>query len=276
MSAQTSPVALADAVDPNAFGGKAAHLAVAARAGLPVPPGVAAPWLLVDAVTGGESDAVSGLAAAASALGSFLAVRSSAVDEDSDAASFAGQHASLLNVPGAGLVDAVRAVARSARGDAALAYRRRLGLAEETARMGVVIQEMVDASVAGVLFRPHPVTGADEIVIEATWGLGTTVVDGLVTPDLFRLDVEGEVLEQRSGLKELEMGATVGGGTATRPADPARARERSLDDGQLAELHRLVTRCKAVFGGSQDLEWAFAGGVLWLLQRRAVTRGGPR
>ncbi len=261
---------LHDADDAHIFGGKAAQLAMAARAGLPVPEGVALPWPLVDAVASDDTDASAALEAAASTLGPSLAVRSSAIGEDSVEASFAGQHLSLLNVPASQLADAVRAVRRSAGSEAASAYRGRLGLAGN-ARVGVVVQQMVDADVAGVVFHPHPITGADEVVIEAAWGLGEVVVGGLVTPDLFRLSVSGEVLERRLGAKELEVRAVGSGGTAERSPPADRSRSLCLTDGQLAQLHRLVLRCRAVFGGSQDLEWAFARDRLWLLQRRAIT-----
>lgn len=275
MTRGAGAVALAEAADARAFGGKAAQLAVAAQAGLPVPAGIALPCPFVEAVTGGDVHAVSQLAAAAAPLGAPLAVRSSAVGEDSDAASFAGQHTTVLNVPAAALAAAIHAVSQSVRSESALAYRRRLGIMGK-AEAGVVIQEMVDADAAGVLFWPHPVTGTDEVVIEAAWGLGAAVVDGLVSPDLFRVSVEGEVLERRPGLKELELVALAGGGTAERPAAADRVRALCLDDGKLAQLHRLATSCRRVFGGSQDLEWAFAPGGLWLLQRRAVTHARRR
>ncbi len=267
------PVSLADAGDADLFGGKAAQLALAARAGLPVPEGVALPWPFADAVAAADPGATARVAEAAAALGPSLAVRSSAVGEDSDAASFAGQHVSRLNVAPAELAGAVAAVSRSVGGEAALAYRRRMGVAG-AARAGVVVQRMVEAAVAGVLFRPHPVTGADEVVIEAAWGLGDAVVGGLVTPDLFRLSAAGDVLERSPGGKDVEVVAVAGGsGTAVRAVSAERASALCLHDGQLARLHRLVTTCERVFGGSQDLEWAFAGEELWLLQRRAVTRG---
>lgn len=272
MTERRAPVALAEAGDVGAFGGKAAGLAVATRAGLPVPEGLALPWTLADAVAAGQPDAIGVLDAIASPLGRSFAVRSSALGEDSEATSFAGQHLTLLNVPPSGLADAVGAVLRSARGDGALAYRRRLGVTG-SARTGVVIQTMVQADVAGVLFDVNPATGADEIVIEAAWGLGEAVVGGLVTPDLFRLSIEGEILERRAGDKDIEVVAAPGGGTLERPAVNGRARALCLDDGELARLHRLAMTCKGAFGASQDLEWAFAHGRLWLLQRRAVTRG---
>ncbi|MEO6144758.1 MAG: PEP/pyruvate-binding domain-containing protein [Dermatophilaceae bacterium] len=268
-------VAIEAAQDERAYGGKAAQLAVASRAGLPVPAGVALSWRLVDAVADGDPEAMGLLEGAASTLGGFLAVRSSAVGEDSSAASFAGQHRSLLNVLADRVAAAVAEVRQSGHSAPARAYRQRLGV-PETARIGVVIQDMVDADVAGVLFRPNPVTGADEIVIESAWGLGEAVANGLVTPDLFRLSLEGELLERRCGVKDVQVRPAPGGGTIARPAPPATAGAMSLDDRGLADLHRLATICTDVFGGSQDLEWALADRAVWLMQRRAVTAAAPR
>ena len=110
-----------------------------------------------------------------------LAVRSSAVGEDSEEASFAGQHLTCLNVCSAvGVIEAVEAIWRSAHSDSALAYRRRLGV-RGSPRIAVVVQELVDADCAGVLFTRNPLDGADELVVEAAWGLGEAVVAGLVT-----------------------------------------------------------------------------------------------
>lgn len=263
----TGPVALRDAGDESMFGGKAAHLALAAAAALPVPDGIALPWPLAEAIAGGDPDVTSLLAAAAPRR-VLLAVRSSAVGEDSELASFAGQHLTLLGVTAARLVDAVARVSRSVHDERALAYRRQLGMIGAP-RAGVVVQTMVSASVGGVLFRPHPLTGADEIVIEGSWGLGESVVDGLVTPDRFRLSPAGDVLERHAGAKDVEVVLAPGGGTGRRAITGDRVVELCLDDSRLAALHRLAVACQARFGGgAQDLEWAFAGERLWLLQWR--------
>jgi pyruvate,water dikinase len=249
---------LSESLEGATYGGKAAQLAAAVRAGLPVPDGVALAADLVEATAAGEPGALSELREAAGSLRPPLAVRSSAVGEDSETASFAGQHVTLLNVRAPdGLVDAVRAIRESARSESALAYRRRLGLAGRP-RMAVVVQELVDADSAGVLFTRNPIDGADEIVVEAAWGLGEAVVAGLITPDRFRIARDGAVLERVSGEKDLAVALAPGGGTH--------------DDRQLAELARLAERCELVFGGARDLEWAFASDALHLLQCRAVTR----
>ena len=264
-------VPLAEAADASLFGGKAAQLAVALHRGLPVPPGVAVAWPLVESVAGGDDGATRQVVEACVRLGGPLVVRSSAVGEDSGRASFAGQHTSVLAVEGPGAVArAVREVWQSATTGPALAYRRRLGL-PDTVRVGVVVQQLVDAEVAGVLFDVNPVTGADEVVVESSWGLGEAVVAGLVTPDFFRLGPDGEVRERRPGMKDLEVRPSPAGGTRSLAVDGERARAPSLSDGQLRQLHALALRCRDVYGGSQDVEWAFAGGELWLLQRRPLT-----
>ena len=275
-SAPDVVVGLSEASDPSLFGAKAANLAVAAAHGIAVPPAAALPWTLADALAGGDRAAAGAVASGCASLGAPLVVRSSAIGEDSAGASFAGQHLSVLNVPDArAVVDAVVSVWRSARSDAALAYRQRLGLGT-TPRMAVIVQRLVDADVAGVLFDGNPVTGADEVVIESAWGLGEAVVAGTVTPDLFRLGEAGDVRQRRVGTKDVELRAPVDGGTTARPVAADRARAPSLGDDQLAELFALARRCREVFGGSQDLEWAYEGPTLWLLQRRPVTASASR
>jgi pyruvate, water dikinase len=269
-------VALPEGVEESAYGGKAAQLAAAIRAGLPVPGGVALSTEFVDAVAAGRPDAIRELAEICATLGCPVAVRSSAVGEDSETASFAGQHLTCLNIrpsPPA-LAEAVRAIWKSAHSESALAYRRRLGLSS-VPQIGAVVQELVAADYAGVLFTRNPLDGADEIVIEASWGLGESIVAGLVTPDRFRLSREGTVLERTPGTKDVAVRVLPEGGTyeAEIPAELVRA--LCLDEAQLRELHALARRCEKTFGGTQDLEWAFGSGTLYLLQRRAVTRGLP-
>jgi pyruvate,water dikinase len=262
---------LADAASEAVFGGKAAALARAIQAGLPVPPGLALAASFVEAVGAGEPAPTAALARLPIAPGP-LAVRSSAVGEDSAAASFAGQHASLLNVRGAdALVAAVRAVWRSACSEAAMAYRRRLGV-EGAPRMGVVVQRLAVAEVAGVLFTLNPLTGADERVIEAAWGLGQAVVEGRVVPDRYRVSRAGEVLERTPGRMRVAVRALAEGSVAEEPLAPELAGVPCLDDARLLALHRLALACERLWDGAHDLEWAFADGRPVLLQRRPITR----
>jgi len=258
-------------VEHEEYGGKALELGRALRVGLPVPAGLALTPAFVERVVLGDSSVRARLSEACAPLGP-LAVRSSALGEDGASASFAGQHASVLNVrTAAALLEAVVNVYESARSPAALAYRRRMGVTSEP-RMGVVLQKLVLAESAGILFTRHPLTGADERVIEGSFGLGEAVVSGLVTPDRFRLARGGAVLERSVGEKDIAIEWAPGGGTREVDVDPARAAKLCLTDAQLAELEALAVACEAAFPGPHDIEWAFAEGRLYLLQRRAITR----
>ncbi|MCC6749282.1 MAG: PEP/pyruvate-binding domain-containing protein [Deltaproteobacteria bacterium] len=245
------------------YGGKASQLAEALLAGLPVPDGFALDVEGTLAVAAGER-------LEALPEGRW-AVRSSAVGEDSTEASFAGQHLTRLNVPSAEVARALREVHASAHAPSALAYRERMGVAGPP-RMAVVIQRMVFARVAGVLFTRNPMTGADELVVEGAWGLGESVVAGLVTPDLFRLSPAGELLEARPGHKDLAVVHLEGGGTEERPVGPRLHAALCLDAPELARLHGLALQVARVAGAAQDLEWAFdEADALFLLQRRGIT-----
>ena len=270
--ADLKPVPIAEALTEAVYGGKAVNLGAAIRAGLPVPPGFALSADAVDLLAAGDPEAASMALDAFDRLGGPVAVRSSAVAEDSPRASFAGQYATRLNVAQRSeLVGAVRAVWESGRSEAAVRYRRDLGLPGGTA-MGVLIQRLVVPDTAGVLFTRDPVTGADECVIEACWGLGEAVVTGLVTPDRYRVSRRGEVLERTPGRKDRMVLPRTGGGTEEVSVPPERVHELCVDDGRLMELHGLGSRCEALAGSARDIEWAFAGGTLWLLQHRPVTR----
>jgi pyruvate,water dikinase len=267
-----SVASLEESLDADRFGGKAAQLAAAVRAGLPVPRAVVLSTELVEVLAAGSPTASTDLERAWSLLLPPLAVRSSAVGEDSDTASFAGQHLTCLNIRSAGrALEAVAAIWRSAHSESVLAYRRRLGLLG-TPRIAVVLQELIEPDCAGVLFTRNPLDGADELVVEAAWGLGEAVVAGLVTPDRFRVARDGTVLERVAGAKDLAVALAPEGGTQEVPVPGERVRALCLDDRQLADLARLADRCERAFAGARDLEWAFAGDRLHLLQCRAVTR----
>jgi pyruvate,water dikinase len=258
------------------FGSKAVGLGDAIRDGLPVPPGVALSGPVVEAVAGEDEKAIARVVKAIGALQVPLAVRSSAVDEDGKEASFAGQHLTLLNVPSADEVpSALREIWWSANSDSAITYRQRVGLFTRPS-VGVVIQTLLDPDVAGVMFTQNPITGADERMIEASWGLGEAVVAGLVIPDTYRVDREGQVLERTAGRKQVAIRSVATGGTVEEKIAADRAEQLCLDDAQLAELAQLALRCEQVYGMARDIEWAFAGGTLYLLQCRAVTAGASR
>jgi pyruvate, water dikinase len=263
---------LDEALDRAAFGGKAAQLAVALRAGFPVPAGVALSAPLVAALARGERSAAITLDRALQPLRPPLVARSSALGEDSEQASFAGQHLTRLNLRSTSQVaEAVAAIRESARTPAALAYRRRLHLPRPPG-IAVLVQELVNADCAGVLFSRNPRDGADELVIEASWGLGEAVVAGLVVPDRVRVGRDGSVLEHRVGRKDVLVQPAPEGGTRENQAPAELACEPCLTSLHLRKLVALARRCDRVFPGAHDLEWAFERSHLYLLQRRAITR----
>jgi pyruvate,water dikinase len=264
-------VPLVDALDTAVFGSKAVGLGEALRAGLPVPPGLALSGPIVERVASGEADAIEEVLAAAQPLRVPLAVRSSAVDEDGADASFAGQHLTLLNVPSLdALTAAIREVWWSANSDSAITYRQRVGLFTRPS-VGVVVQELLNPESAGVMFTRNPITGADERMIEASWGLGEAVVAGLVIPDSYTIDRSGKVLKRTPGHKKIAIRSVPAGGTVQEDV-PADLVERScLDETQLEDLSRLALRSEQVYGRARDIEWAVADGTLYLLQCRAIT-----
>ena len=263
-------VQLREAVDEGQLGGKAVQLGAALRAGLPVPDGVALPAGLVKRAGTDDADARGSLERLAASLAGPLAVRSSGIGEDGTTASFAGQHATCLNVPADGLVAAVADVWRSAHSDGALAYRRAMRV-DSAVAVAVVAQQLVVAERAGVMFTRHPIDGRHEVVIEAAWGLGQAVVDGQVIPDRYHLAPTGEVIERVPGEKHVAVLRAPDGGTFSHPLPADRAHRLCLSEEDLAALRRLADACEAAMGPARDVEWAFDARGLHLLQCRPMT-----
>jgi len=200
-----------------------------------------------------------------------IAVRSSAIGEDSEAASFAGQHATILNVTTfSQLTAAITEVVQSALSLSAASYREKLGVVG-TPSMGIVLQELFNPESAGVMFTRNPLNGAEERVIEAAWGLGEVVVAGLVIPDYYRLSPMGEILERRVGDKDIALRLLEEGGTEEIEVPADKANARILEDDDLQNLHQLALQCETVYGKDLDMEWGMAAGRLVLLQCRAIT-----
>ena len=200
-----------------------------------------------------------------------IAVRSSAVGEDSEAASFAGQHATVLNVTTfSRLTSAIAEVVQSGLSLSAMSYREKRGVVGAPS-MGVVLQELFNPESAGVMFTRNPLNGVDERVIEAAWGLGEVVVAGLVIPDYYRISPTGEILERRVGDKDIALRLLTEGGTEEIEVPVDKANARILDDDELQNLHQLALRCESVYGKDLDMEWGLADGRLVLLQCRAIT-----
>ncbi|MDR2197017.1 MAG: hypothetical protein LBO07_03540 [Coriobacteriales bacterium] len=234
-----------------------------------------------------------------------VAVRSSATAEDLPQASFAGQQETFLNVQTPeGLLEAIRACYASLYGERAVAYRREAGFGESSVSMAVVVQKMIEADVSGVLFTVDPLSqDADRMMINASFGLGESVVSGHVTPDFWLCDKKtGAVISQNLGSKETMIvygsadtdghtdkdaaadGASEGPGvesgarlaqTRTLPVPAALQSEFCLDAPTLKDLVALAAGIERHYGCPQDIEWALAGGRLFILQSRAITTLSP-
>jgi pyruvate,water dikinase len=273
--------------DVAAVGGKAANLSRLAGS-YPVPPGFCLPAgafarlrITNDDTSGAPSrdlleiveGAYRALAARCGVTDVAVAVRSSAIDEDGAGASFAGQHESFLNVVGA--PDVAVAIGRcwaSARSERAITYRRLRAAADPGVGVAVLVQRLVAAEVSAVVFSANPVTSnRDEIVINASWGLGESIVGGTVTPDTYVVrKTDLTPLSRTIGGKRI---MTVAIPSGTREVDvPAFLRSRpTFSDRQVVEVARLARDLERWFGWPVDVECAYDGGQLYLLQCRPIS-----
>src|SRR5215211_2704523 len=204
-----------------------------------------------------------------------VAVRSSATAEDLPEAAFAGQQDTFLNISDEqALLDSVRRCWASLWTDRAIAYRERQRIDQRTVKLAIVVQRMVPAEIAGVLFTANPVTGArDEVVIDASPGFGEAVVSGLVTPDHFVLRKRRwgwSIAERRPGRREVIVRARSDGSTE-RIKGSADIDVPVLPDRALRRLARLGVAIERHFERPQDVEWAWASGELFILQARPIT-----
>nr|WP_294690646.1 PEP/pyruvate-binding domain-containing protein [uncultured Friedmanniella sp.] len=287
-------------------GGKARNLGVLTAAGFPVPPGFVLTTRAYDLAVGDRvSELLAGRAstddpaALAGAVRSAVlaapvpadvrrevlegyralgpdvavAVRSSATAEDLPFASFAGQQDSYLQIIGGdAVIDAVRRCWASLWTDRAVGYRARNGIDQASVRLAVVIQQMVQPAVAGVLFTADPVTGTRQhSVVDASPGLGEAVVSGAVNPDRFVVDAaRGAILHRRVGDKRVLIRGRPGGGVErVQQQDEGLP---SLTDEQVRAVTDLGQQVQGHFGSPQDIEWALEeSGRLWLTQARPIT-----
>lgn len=201
-----------------------------------------------------------------------VAVRSSSTAEDLPDASFAGQQETYLNIRGAERVlDALRNCYASLWGDRAVSYRLNHGYGRTSVFIAVVVQVMVESEKAGVLFTVNPVSKKqNEMQINASFGLGESVVAGRVTADSYVTDKSGEILEVTVGSKATQI-VYVPGGTAEVPVSPRKRSTRVLSDGEVRKLVACGVAIEKHYGMPMDIEWAIQGDVVYILQARAIT-----
>jgi pyruvate,water dikinase len=283
------------------IGGKARALAGLRRCGMPIPEwfvvgggacleslGLKGQQVLASAAAGGVIDglfhnlrpqgslaeAIKRAAIQVAGDKGFLAVRSSASDEDGAEHSFAGQLESYLFVPPERVLDRVAAVWRSGFSERILAYRREHGLAIVPRPPAVLVQRMVHAEVSGVAFSADPVTGRrGQAVVSAVFGLGSALVSGEADADTWHVDRAGKIVARCILEKRLAHRPDPGGpeGVRTENVPSNQAGQPALTDDQVLAVAGLVRRCAAHFGRPQDIEWAIEGGQLYLLQSRPIT-----
>lgn len=204
----------------------------------------------------------------------FVAIRSSATAEDLPDASFAGQQETYLNVRGAEeVVEAVKKCWASLYGARAIFYRMKQGFDHRSVNISVVVQKMVNAEKAGVMFTSHPSTGEPQSVIEASWGLGETVVSGSVSPDNYVVDRKARKIVQKMistklvmKIKDPRTGKTV---EVEVPKEKKEA--QVLTDDEILAISKIGDLIEEHYGYPQDVEWALEGGKIFMLQSRPVT-----
>lgn len=202
-----------------------------------------------------------------------LAVRSSATAEDLPEASFAGQQETYLNIEGSqALLEAVKNCWGSLWTGRAIAYRTRQGIPSQNVALAVVVQLLVLAEAAGILFTADPVHGERQhVLISAAWGLGEAVVGGLVTPDTLLVEkTTGRLLERQTADKQV-MTVRMAGGTQEQPVPENLRRTPVLTDAAAVELTRLAVRIEELYAMPMDIEWALVDGKFAILQARPIT-----
>jgi pyruvate,water dikinase len=201
----------------------------------------------------------------------LMAVRSSSPEEDLEGASFAGTYETVLGVTEASLEEAIKTCFSSALDERVVAYKLERGFDPLDPEIAVVIQEQIASEVSGVAFSLNPVNNSyDQCVINANFGLGETVVDGAVTPDQWTVDkISKVILDKTSGNKTVAVYLKKDGGTESLTVESPKT--LCLNDDQALAVSELTTRVEAVYGKPMDIEWAYAGEQLYLLQARPIT-----
>lgn len=258
-------------------GGKGLSLGKTANTGLPVPAGFVVTTQAYRRLANRGIRADAGFARAIGGAyeslgGGLVAVRSSATAEDAADTSFAGQQETILGVKGEEqLLDAIERCWRSLFTERAVAYREKQSVGAAELAMAVVVQKLVPAEAAGVLFTRDPLDAdGKRMLAEAAWGLGEVVVSGRVQPDRFTLDrATGAVLTRELGSKAVRVVAG-----AEEHVPPELQRQFCLSDTALSQLAELGRQVEAFYGDARDVEWAYAGGTFHLLQARPITVAG--
>jgi phosphoenolpyruvate synthase/pyruvate phosphate dikinase len=259
---------LMDATDTNTVGGKASALGTMLRSGYRIPDGFV---LLASAFNKMTPRLEYALLAAYDELGaSFVAVRSSAINEDGMDAAWAGQLDTFLNCRRKDLLQKVKSCWESADTARAQSYAQQKGI--EGTQVAVIVQAMIDSDISGIAFSAHPVTGNEtQVVLEAGFGLGEAVVSGQVTPDTYIVNKhDGELLEKHIGKQKRMLTRNADGENTWQDLGPM-GDVQKLTQEQTVEICRLTRELEGFFKYPVDVEWAIMDGIIYILQCRPIT-----
>ncbi|TSC63638.1 MAG: pyruvate, water dikinase, partial [Microgenomates group bacterium Gr01-1014_93] len=253
--------------------GKGAPLGEMTKAGIPVPPGFVVTtetfkkFLDTEIPDEGKEEILK----AFDELGAErVAVRSSAVAEDSETASWAGQLESYLNVGRGELIENIRKCWNSIKSERALSYAGQTGVDKQDLSVAVVVQKMVNSEVSGVMFTANPITkNRDEIMIEAGFGLGEMIVQGMITPDNFLVSKDNLEIKSRDIQTQETMLVFKDGQNKEVPVP--NGDEPALTDEQIKELAEIGLKIERHYGFPVDVEWAYENGQFYITQSRPIT-----
>lgn len=261
---QFSQISIGDA---SSVGGKGASLGEMVQFGIPIPLG------FVISVTNSTQFSETEILEAYDALDAErVAIRSSAVGEDSSQASWAGQLETYLNVSRENIIGKVKDCLNSIKSDRVSIYAKEQKITKDKLMVAVVIQKMVDSKVSGVLFTVNPVTGEDEIMLEAGYGLGEMIVQGSITPDNFILDKSSLKIKSKNIQVQESMMVFQDGVNKEIPVTEDKKGEQKISDVDIIKLGELAVRIEKHYGVPQDIEWALdQEDKIWILQARPIT-----
>jgi len=261
--------------DSSITGGKGASLAEMVSVGFPVPGGfvLTAETYKTFSDKGIPKELEKEILAAFDKIGAErVAVRSSATVEDSQSASWAGQFETYLNISREDLIQRVGDCWRSVESERVNAYADAASIDKSSIAVAVVVQKMVDSEVSGVCFTAHPVSqDENQLVIEAAWGLGEALVQGIVTPDNYVVDKEKlEIIEANTSPQE-KMIVNVEKETEEVKIPQSKREEQKLNETQIKELSKICVDIEKHYGKPQDIEWAYEKGKFYITQSRPIT-----
>lgn len=256
-------------------GGKGASLGEMTQAGIPVPPGFVVTTetykkFINDPI---PVDVEQEILKAFDELGAKrVAVRSSAVAEDSSGASWAGQLESYLNVTRENLIENIRECWNSIKSERALSYAAQQNLSEEDLVVAVVVQKMVNSEASGVMFSVNPISeDHNEVMVEAGFGLGEMIVQGIITPDNFIVDKSTFNIKNKDiQTQEIKLEFQDGENKEIKLSEIEGSKQK-ISDNQVKDLTLLGIKIEEHYGKPQDIEWALEKGTFFIVQSRPIT-----